>query len=864
MPSRTSLDVDLRARSDRLRRDLRSARFQFRRFSRDIGGELRKTTRAFRGIGRALGTALGTEITTALISAVRTAIQEFEQLNDELIKTRTLVGLTAQELGRFEFSVRDISRETGRSLLEVAEGLVFVTSARQRGAEAEATLTAASKAAALGLGTVRQNANFATSVMAAYGSETITASEALDALLAGVREGKLEPAALGASIGQLISPAKTLGVEIQELIGAISTLSLVGIDARRASTAILGIFATLIKPAEDTTQALAEFGLTIDDLREAVSGKGFLDALQALSDVFGGDIDAIGRVFPRVETLPSVFGLIGEQGDEAIAITRAVIDSAGDLDKEFEKLSASGALALKQLRREMEILRVSFGSAIGDEVQARAIDITATFRDLGRYIPTLASVTLSLTEAFIGFGKFILRHRELILNVIKVWIAWRAAMLAIVVGGVIQKMTVLLTALAVRIRAIGAAALLAQAKVVAGVAGVAAAILGISALLTGLIHGVQAAVPAVAAAFVALGENIRIALGNAFRWLQVQFEKVTNNLQILIEKVLIRIDQFRRQFALLSADSEGVTRFEASIAERLERIGKLEARVVDEFIGESFRSMSAELQRIPADFEAGFTGAFTGIGDQAKSAFESARSAAAEFFGFGAEPPALPLAELTEPDAASSTSPTAPFQFGGAAAGQAGGAGAAPRFDAGAETISRSLIDGVSDAIRGGGAAAVGMSLIEGLNSIVTTSAANVLRQGINGIFEAAFGDTLSGIIETGMSKLFSSAFDAVGSLFSGLLGAFGGGAAAPTAHGGGYVPGRRGAEVPIIAQAGELILTERQQQRLLGAGGAGVQVMMNVTGNVDAATQRALSRSSRELVHLLAAQEVEGVRVGG
>ena len=80
--------------------------------------------------------------------------------------------------------------------------------------------------------------------------------------------------------------------------------------------------------------------------------------------------------------------------------------------------------------------------------------------------------------------------------------------------------------------------------------------------------------------------------------------------------------------------------------------------------------------------------------------------------------------------------------------------------------------------------------------------------------------------------------------------------------HDGGIVPGQTGTDVPILAQAGELVLTRGQQADLSSALElAGVNVTINATGDVTDATRRALLSSGAE-VGRIAYQQLREQRI--
>ena len=168
--------------------------------------------------------------------------------------------------------------------------------------------------------------------------------------------------------------------------------------------------------------------------------------------------------------------------------------------------------------------------------------------------------------------------------------------------------------------------------------------------------------------------------------------------------------------------------------------------------------------------------------------------------------------------------------------------------------------------------------LVVGIGNDLKTAFLKADFDDLGDIFINTLHTTLVDTAAKNLSKLFKDVFanlfgegDGFLSGLSGLLGAgAGGGAPAgagasgggigalPRFHGGGRVPGRAGAEVPILAEAGELVLDEQQQQsledRLLGSGDS-YSIAFNVTGDVTQATHRAIRESAREVSEIVYSQ---------
>ena len=98
-------------------------------------------------------------------------------------------------------------------------------------------------------------------------------------------------------------------------------------------------------------------------------------------------------------------------------------------------------------------------------------------------------------------------------------------------------------------------------------------------------------------------------------------------------------------------------------------------------------------------------------------------------------------------------------------------------------------------------------------------------------------------------SGIADDAFENFGaSLARGLTGFLGG---LSPFHEGGVVPGRTGQEVPILAQAGEVVLTPEQASSM-SAGGETIVVNFNITGNIDQASEDYITRNANNVADIV------------
>lgn len=282
----------------------------------------------------------------------------------EMTKIETLVGISRKEVDKMRKDVLAMSKEVGRSPQELAEGLYFVTSAGLRGAEAMEALKLSSQAAALGLGETKDIADAVTSIMNAYGSEVYSASDATNLLLKTVKLGKLEASSLAGSIGQVIPMASTLGVSMEELGANIATVTRIGLSAEETMTTLKGLLNALAAPSKDATDALAELGMTSEDLRQMIRNQGLLNTLLYLQDAFNGNFDKISRLIPNIRALTNFLATAGTQADTYTQNMKGMSDGVDDVAVGMDRLSEEAGFRWDKMTARLTATMIQYGDAV--------------------------------------------------------------------------------------------------------------------------------------------------------------------------------------------------------------------------------------------------------------------------------------------------------------------------------------------------------------------------------------------------------------------------------------------------------------------------------------------------------------------
>ena len=373
-------------------------------------------------------------VAAAAVAAVAVAsVKEAAKFETSLSKIQGLVGVSSDEIDELAAAARRLGPAFGSNANDAADALFFITSAGLRGADATNILEAALKGSAIGLGETKTIADLATSAVNAYGASQLSGAKAVDVLAEAVRLGKLEPAELAASMGDVLPLASALGVRFDEVGAAMAGMSKTGTDASTASTQLRGIFNALVKPTAEAEAALGNMGLSAEGLREQVKEKGLLSVLQTLTDKFNGNLEATADVFGNVRALTGVLDLMGPAAAENAEIFRLMADDTGVLDEalaitaetaEFKFNVAMGKtkdaligigqdLLLKLMPHldkfldwidthgvDIENVFIGIFTAIDDFVNSEALgSIVGTFQDMWPEIQNTAGAVDSLARA---------------------------------------------------------------------------------------------------------------------------------------------------------------------------------------------------------------------------------------------------------------------------------------------------------------------------------------------------------------------------------------------------------------------------------------------------------------------------------
>lgn len=295
---------------------------------------------AVEGAGSKLGMLAGGIALAAGVALVGLGAKSVKMAGDfqeSMTQLVTGAGESASNIKLVSDGILNMAVQTGTSTKQLSDGMYMIESAGFHGAAGLDVLKAAAMGAKVGnadLGTV---ADATTTILKDFGSTGISASGAVNTLIATVAAGKTHMADLSASLSQILPTASAAKVSLNDVMGAMATMTGEGVPAANAATYLRQTILGLDAPSSGAAKALKEVGLSSTQVATEMQ-KSLPGALKMITD-------AVGKKFPEgsaqyVEALKAIAG--GSKNMQGI------LDLTGQHMKDFQANVGNVADAVKK------------------------------------------------------------------------------------------------------------------------------------------------------------------------------------------------------------------------------------------------------------------------------------------------------------------------------------------------------------------------------------------------------------------------------------------------------------------------------------------------------------------------------------
>ena len=373
---------------------------------------LGKTAKTAGKIAAGAMVAAATAVATLGTAAVKSAAEYEAQLANVstlLTGTEAEVAARTAEIGD---QVLEISNRTGVATADLTDGMYQVVSAFGDSADAAAILETAAKSAAAGNATTTDSINLLSAVTKGYGDTSAEAvQQAADLAFATVRLGQTSFPELAAGMGKVIPLASTLGLEQEQLWGAMATLTGVTGSTAEVVTQMKATMQAFLSPSKNMQAAIKNMGY--ESGQALLESKGLQGSLDALKDAVGGNELAFAGLFSSVEAQTAVLAMAGNQAENLTSKTAEMYEATGAANTAFERQTNNLKYDIKMIKN----LGANFLTQLGTNIlpyvrefaEAALPVVSEALEKIGGYM------TGTIIPAAKTAAKWISEHRTLIL-----------------------------------------------------------------------------------------------------------------------------------------------------------------------------------------------------------------------------------------------------------------------------------------------------------------------------------------------------------------------------------------------------------------------------------------------------------------
>lgn len=337
---------------------------------------------------------LGISAATAFAKAAKSSYDFEKEFRKNMLEVATISTLVTDDMTGFMNQVMSITQEIPIKAPEAAKALYSIVSAGHDGANGMKILEVSAKAAVGGLTETETAADAITTILNAYKMSAEEAGTVSDQLFTTVRLGKTTFGELGSSIAQVAPIAAAYGISIDQVLGAVASLTKQGTPTAQAMT-----------------QIRAAIQGTAGELGDAAfQGRTFQEALQLINEKAGDSASKMKEMLGTDEGLAATLALTGKNAKSAASDLEELQSSLGATEAAFEKMKDAADNQLTLLANNVQAYLRPLGEKILKEVSdiAKAFNEAFENNDIEGTISNLESLVKNAAGAFLSYKTAIL------------------------------------------------------------------------------------------------------------------------------------------------------------------------------------------------------------------------------------------------------------------------------------------------------------------------------------------------------------------------------------------------------------------------------------------------------------------------
>lgn len=293
----------------------------------------------------------------------------------------TLVDAPADNLAEFRQSILDYASDSTQSLEQITNATYSAISAGVDYRDSLSVVSEAERLAVAGKADLSETLVVLVSSLNAYGDASSEAGRYADALFTAVKQGQTTLPELAQSLSQVTGIAASAGVDFNELLAAVATLTAAGQPTSQAVTAIRGAISSILKPTKEAQELAASLGIKFN--AAALESKGFSGVLADVQKATKGNTEQMAILFGSVEGLNGALTLTGKGAASFRNNLDEMGNSTGAARTAFDKMADSADNLGQKVKNAFEGFLIGIGDQIVDEFGGAQAALAGIFDTLG-------------------------------------------------------------------------------------------------------------------------------------------------------------------------------------------------------------------------------------------------------------------------------------------------------------------------------------------------------------------------------------------------------------------------------------------------------------------------------------------------
>ena len=320
-----------------------------------------------------------TRAVTAIVAYTTIAGKQFADLETNIKKVETISDDSFKKISK---EVRNMAMDSGTSSKELAGALYEIVSAVGDVPEKYKILEYSNKLAIAGFTDTTTAVDVLTTILNGYGMEMSQVNRVSDILIQTQNKGKIVVSELAQYMGPIISTAKLAKVSLEELAGAMATMTANGVKAPEASTYLNNMMNELIKTGTHADKAFKKiYGKSFLQFKE--QGGTLQEALISLNESAKKSGMTLIDVFSSIRSSSGALVLANNM-DKFIDSLKAMENAGGTTDKAFQKMMDTFTQKFKQVKEILKEFGLRIFETIAPQIdklmeKIKSIDVDKVF-----------------------------------------------------------------------------------------------------------------------------------------------------------------------------------------------------------------------------------------------------------------------------------------------------------------------------------------------------------------------------------------------------------------------------------------------------------------------------------------------------